>query len=70
MNLEQARLVMVKSAAASIYQSAAGLLADIGTEGQEKEIRTIADELSDHVMGFTFSELEQPELLAETALTT
>jgi hypothetical protein len=71
MTLEQARLFMVKTAAASVYQSASGLLADLDTEGEEKEIRAIADKLTDHVLAFTASPGPGRQALqAETAPTT
>jgi hypothetical protein len=72
MNLETVKLMLTKNAAAAVYQSAAGMVADMSSESQEREILTLASELSDNILAFKFAsvEREQRARQSESARTT
>jgi hypothetical protein len=71
MNLDSVKAGMIKGAVAAVYQVTAGMVSDISSASQEREIIALASELSDNILAFKFpAESAQPSEQPESAQTT
>jgi hypothetical protein len=65
MDIETARMTMIKNAASAVQNSAAALIADFGSTAQERDVLLLATEISEYILEFS-----QTEPITRSARTT